>query len=411
MVLKTEVYQKGRWVSALMVATLLLMLCHGCRGGEEPVAPAVDSVTDTMAPLAASQPRASITFILGEDHSQYNQYYTLANHYYRLNPTERTDMVVTGLTSLQQVLLYLRRHSPADGRPFGIINLVSHGNQFVDLAMTISPGGDRTSAETLREAMRRKQIVPLDSTVVDSLTVVFLHGCAVGHNQSLLNQLAEAFGGNRRVTVKASKLFEYYAYPTASKNPQSIRHYYARVWYAFYRPDSAMSENDFVRQLNHRYPQDRVRWRSGLRRRFQEQPSDLYHYSFEVQCTWDDVYSTPNEIPAVNSRARRRQWVKDHPDFQGLMAKSQVPEEYFKLKFFRRTYQLADDSVAFGLHVRATAGVICLIQPLTLPNVTSSTYLPCPSGAPAPTYSSARSNLPFLPVSSDTTFFASSRMP
>ena len=289
MVLKTEVYQKGRWVSALIVATLLLILCHGCRGGEEPVAPAVDSVTDTMVPVAASQPRASITFILGEDHSQYNQYYTLANHYYRLNPTERTDMVVTGLTSLQQVLLYLRRHSPADGRPFGIINLVSHGNQFVDLAMTISPGGDRTSAETLREAMRRKQIVPLDSTVVDSLTVVFLHGCAVGHNQSLLNQLAEAFGGKSGVTVKASKLFEYYAYPTASKNPQSIRHYYAWVWYAFYRPDSAMSENDFVRQLNHRYPQDRVRWRSGLRRRFQEQPSDLYHYSFEVQCTWDDT--------------------------------------------------------------------------------------------------------------------------
>jgi len=366
---------------------------------------------DTAVPVPEPEPRASITFILGEDRSHYNQYYTLANHYYRLNSAERTDAVVTGLTSLKQVLQYLQKHPPADGRPYGTINLVSHGNQFVDLAMTIRPGGDRTSAATLSEALAKKQIIPPDSTLVDSLTTVFLHGCAVGHNQALLDQLALAFGGNHGVTIKASKLFEYYAYLSTNQNPQSIRHYYARVWYAFYHPDSLMDENDYVRQLNQRYPNDRVRWRSGLRRRFQEQPSDLYHYSFHVTCTWDDVYGSPKEMPSVNSRSRRQQWVQDHPDFRGLMVQSQVPEEYFQVKFFRRTYELPGDSVAFGLHVRAKAGVVCLIQPLTLPDTAAITFLPLSADAPSPSYSSACSNQPYIPNPSDTTIFAFSRLP
>ncbi len=389
-----------------MALLLLLLLLQGCRGGEEADAPVADSSSDTVTLLPELLPRASVTFILGEDHSRYNQYYTLANHYYRLDPTDRTDAVVTGLTSLRQVLQYLEQHPPADGRPYGLINLVSHGNPFVDLAMTLGPGGRRTSAETLREALDEGQIVPPDSTLVDSLTTVFLHGCAVGHNQALLDQLALAFGGDHGVTVKASKLFEYYAYLSAGQNPQSIRHYYARVWYAFYHPDSLMTEDDYLRQLTQRYPQEQVDWRAGLRRRFQEQPSDLYHYSFEVPCTWDEVYGTPSEMPLVNSRSRRRQWVEAHPDFRALLAQSQVPEEFFQVKFYRRTYEFPGDSVAFGLHVRAKAGVVCLIQPLTLSDATGFRYEAGPLGVPIPIYCPGDSNRPYVPQEGDTAVFA-----
>lgn len=392
-----------------LLGAMLLACCMACKGGGEPATPPADSVADTLPTLEEQEPRASVTFILGEDRSQFNQYYTLANHYYRLSPTERTEAVVTGLTSLQEVLRYLQKHRPANGRPYGLVNLVSHGNEFVDMAMTVRRGGERTSAKSLREALRRRQLPELDSTLVDSLTVVFLHGCAVGRNQELLDQLALAFDGGHGVTVKASKHFEYYAYLAANKNPQSIRHYYAQVWYAFYHPDSTMTENDYVRQLSRRYPHDRVRWRKGLRCRFQQSPADFYHYSFEVPCTWDEVFDTPDQMPLVNSRSRRLGWIEEHEDFRQLMALSQVPEEYFQVKFFRRTYHVSDDSVAYGLHVRAKAGVICLIQPLTLPD--STTILPCPDNAPCPPYSLARTDIPYLPNPTDTSIFAFSHLP
>ena len=117
----------------LLIATVSLCSCKG-RGdtavdtpeADTVVVEEVDTETDTV-------PRTSITFILGEDNSTYNQYYTLANHYYRLSPDDRTEVVVEGLTALSQVLDYLRKHPSDNGRPYGLINLVSHGNEFVDL--------------------------------------------------------------------------------------------------------------------------------------------------------------------------------------------------------------------------------------------------------------------------------------
>ena len=309
--------------------------------------------------------RTAITFIMGEDNSLYNQYYTLAGYYYRLNPEERTEVVVEGLNSLSQVLDYLSKHPTENGLPYGLINIVSHGNEFVDLQMKVAPGGRRTSAEALFDAMLDGTLVSPDSGVVDSQTVVFLHGCAVGNNQMLLNVLTRAFGDENGVKVKASKLFEYYAYLSQNKNPMSVRHYYAQTWYAFYHPDSVMDERAMVRQLQRRYPNDTTHWQEWLRRRFQNNPSELYHYSFEVPCTYEEIYGVGEHLPAVNGPQQRRQWLAAHPEFAEMMALTHVPQQYFQLKFYRLTYVREDDELVYGLKAKARAGVVCLIQPLT----------------------------------------------
>jgi hypothetical protein len=83
--------------------------------------------------------------------------------------------------------------------------------------------------------------------------------------------------------------------------------------------------------------------------------------------------------------------VADKADFRSLLARTQIPQDYFQVKFYRRTYILSDDSLAFGLHVKARAGVICLIQPLTAPDSMGSPFAP------------------FRPSFTDTAFFAFSR--
>ena len=361
----------------LLCSVLCAVSLLSCKGRGDTVPVEVSEVCDTVP--CDTVRRTAITFIMGEDNSLYNQYYTLAGYYYRLNPEERTEVVVEGLTSLSQVLDYLGKHPTENGLPYGLINIVSHGNEFVDLQMKVAPGGRRTSAEALFDAMLDGTLVPPDSGVVDSQTVVFLHGCAVGNNQMLLNVLARAFGDANGVKVKASKLFEYYAYLSQNKNPMSVRHYYARTWYGFYHPDSVMDEKAMVRQLQRRYPNDTTHWQEGLRRRFQNNPSELYHYSFEVPCTYEEVYGVGERLPAVNGPQQRRQWLKEHPEFAELMAETHIPQQYFQLKFYRRTYLTEDEELLYGLVAKARAGVVCLIQPLTTTDTFGIPFVPyCP---------------------------------
>ena len=376
---------KRSLLSMLLLTAVSLLSCKGRGDTIVDLAPA-----DTLPEVVADTvPRTSITFILGEDNSSYNQYYTLANHYYRLHPDDRTEVVIDNLTSLSQVLEYLRAHPSANDRPYRLINLVSHGNEFIDLQATVTPWGARISPQSLRQALSDGKLLPPDSTIADSLTVVYLHGCAVGQNQALLDALAEAFGG--RATVKASKLFEYYAYLSRNQNPSSVRHYFARTWYAFYHPDSTFDEVSLIRQLRRRYPHDTVSWREGLHRRFQDNPSQLYHYSFVVPCSYTEIYGAKSALPNVNSRSRRESWIADHPDFTALLALTHIPECYFQTKFYRQTFQSEGDSLVYGLRVKARAGVVCLIQPLVAPDTTGYPYAP------------------YCPADSDTAIFAYSR--
>ena len=96
-------------------------------------------------------------------------------------------------------------------------------------------------------------------------------------------------------------------------------------------------------------------------------------------------------MPLVNTRTRRCQWVADNADFRSLLARTQIPQDYFQVKFYRRTYILSDDSLAFGLHVKARAGVICLIQPLVVEDTAGNPYTP------------------FTPLINDTAVFAFSQ--
>ena len=352
----------------LLLVVVSLQACKG-RGDTAPL-----PVADTLAQLCDTIPRISVTFIMGRDNSAYNQYYTLAGLYYRLNPDERTEVVVDSLTALSQVLHWLTTHPAEDGQPYGVVNLVSHGNEFVDLQMTVIPDGPRTSAQSLRQALADTLLTPPDSTVIDRHTLVYLHGCAVGQNQPLLDQLAIAFGG--RAVVKASRLFEYYAYLSPNHNPQSIRHYFARTWYAFYHPDSAYSEAALVRQLRRCYPADTTHWREGLRRRLQDNPSQLYHFSFTVPCLWDEVFPSLAQFPAVGSRQQQRRWVEENPQFRALLDSTHIPQRYFQTKFYRQALLLDNDSLAYNLRVRARAGVICLIQPLVAPDSAGQRYRP-----------------------------------
>jgi len=349
---------------------ILLFCCAvfflSCQKQQKAALPLVqgDVLREIQVFMADTVQRTSITFILGEDHTPYNQYYTLANHYYRLNPDDKTEIVIDSLISIKEVCDYLKAHPGKNNRPYGLINLVSHGNEFLDLRALAYPKGPRASAKTLLKAVQDSILLPLDTAILDGKSLIYLHGCAVGNNQELLNNLALAFGSRENgVKVKASKLFEYYSYLSKNKNPQSIRHYFARTWYAFYHPDSIPGDAGFVERFAASYPNDSVNWLEGVQRRFQSNPSEIYHYSFVVPVVWEDFYEEESEVPSVNSRKKRKEWLENNQPLLDLISLTNVPIDYFQFLYYKPKY-MRNSKEIYSLRVRAKAGVMCLIQPV-----------------------------------------------
>jgi hypothetical protein len=178
--------------------------------------------------------------------------------------------------------------------------------------------------------------------------------------------LALAFGSPQNgVKVQASKLFEYYAYLSKNKNPQSLRHYFAQAWYAFYNPDFVPDKPKLTKQLIQRYPEEEVQWEVGLNRRLQSNPSEIYHFTFIVPVVWEEVFENESDVPAVNTKAKRTAWLTDNQGYLDLLNQTNIPHEYFQFNYYKSKFK-KEGRDKYLLTVRARAGVICLIQPMII---------------------------------------------
>ena len=91
--------------------------------------------------------RENITFILGTDIEQDNPFYQKAEVYFRYNEEDKTETVITHCHTLADVQKYLMDYSKYQKQAWGLINLVSHGNQYTGLSIKISEGGERATAK------------------------------------------------------------------------------------------------------------------------------------------------------------------------------------------------------------------------------------------------------------------------
>ncbi len=345
-----------------IIFLVFLSACSGKKKNE--IAKIQDSVY--TATINDSITRTSITFILGsDDEHRDNPYYSLANHYYRINPSEKTEIVVDTIRSLLEIRNYLENHRPKNGLPWGRINLVSHGNEFIDLSVKVVPNGNRTSVESLQQAFKENIFKPLDTAIIDSISLIHLHACGIGNNQPLLNALAKAFGCEyNRAPLKASKVFEYYAYTSNNRNPQSIRHYYAKVWYAFFNPEYEIEPDTLITQLQKRYPAAKMNWREAIARKYQQNPSQVYHIILGVPVVWDDVYESEEKRPILGIDEDHLHWLGRQKGYYRLIRKTKVPEQYFDVKFLEVTLRSVNGKVHYSLRVKAKANIMCLIKPL-----------------------------------------------
>ncbi|MBV9773309.1 MAG: hypothetical protein JO040_05135 [Gemmatimonadetes bacterium] len=236
---------------------------------------------------ASEGERESITFIMGQDpQGSGNAFYRGAEAFYRLYPAgtlvpARDLTTRAGGPVLRDVRDYLAAHPPANGRPWGEVNVVVHANEEGGMSVPARPltqeeaqNADAHHANpiSLEEAVAADEFTALPDGVVDARTVLQIRGCALGRNPDMLHVLSVAFGGDepRRPVVRAPRHLQAYSFgpagwsPLGTPPPARAENYFIEFWLEGFptrhRPSNAVLADRFRAD----FPGVAVNWAQGL---------------------------------------------------------------------------------------------------------------------------------------------------
>jgi hypothetical protein len=266
---------------------------------------AATSLAAVMGSLAASTTvpsrRPSITFILGVDSDPSLPMYALAAAHFRKDPAERTDEVVTGIRSLAEARQLLATAHRAGDQPWGVVNLVVHGNAQGYLELDLHPGGPRADAGSLA----KDRSSPLPPGVLDGATEIRLHGCALGRDRRVLASLARWFGGG----VDAPPLVRASLWYTAFQAGAPSRSLCA--WSdIYYREGERPGPETLASSVPRPVPSQAGEGSGALGNRTINRPGGCFSYEAPVKFTWVVVFPGAAQPPSLPTGHRQLEWLQ-----------------------------------------------------------------------------------------------------
>ncbi|MCC6166169.1 MAG: hypothetical protein IT329_02980, partial [Caldilineaceae bacterium] len=238
----------------------------------------LDFVRQQAALAAAPQgDRTSITFIMGEDPpGTDNLFYTGATAHFTLHPAGR---LVTNLRTLLEVRNHLDANRPANGLPWGEVNIVVHANEeggmsipVVDVPAGQDPAFHQANTFTLQDAIASHALQPLVDGVVDARTTLNIRGCSLGQSQDMLHLLSTGFGGDeaQRPIVRAPKHLQAFEFTPDNWRPHHVNApaatdlYFIEFWFVGFPHGHRPTNATLIQQFNAKYPGAGINWATGL---------------------------------------------------------------------------------------------------------------------------------------------------
>ncbi len=333
--------------------------------------------------------RENITFILGEDKPGSNPYYSLAFDYYKSNKAAHTENIVTTCRSLTEVRDYLRDNPPANDRPWGLINLVSHGNEWFGMSVPVAPGSKRSSTERIAEYVNTGKFEPLPNALVDDSTEIYLHGCGLGKDHDLLKIIGKAFGGKgHQPIVRASKLKEYYASLHNAGKVLNSQLFFAKTWNVYYKYKDKPDDSILLQEFRKLYPKDSADWNAALNRSSSVITGDVFHYNINVPVYFTAMYSSPDSLPDLSTDEKKLKWISHQKTLINIIAKTTIPLDKFKWSTQKIFIKDANNVKKPAIDVSGMCTVLCVVKPLIKERNTST----CDA-------------TPFFPSINDTVYF------
>ncbi len=309
--------------------------------------------------------RENITFILGEDRDVNNPYYTHAMAYYQLDGEDGTEHVISSCRSLLEVRNYLQNHPPVNGKAWGLINLVSHGNQWLGLSARVTPESGRATVETIDQEICEGHFPALPDSFIDKYTTIAIHGCGIGKNQHLVNKIGKAFSrGGNECLVTASELFEYYTSKLYKGKIIQTKKYNARAWTVNYKMGYKPADNSLIKEFLNLYPQENQDWKGALSRGEPRFEGDIYHYTFEVPVKFVFPYKSKDSMPNLSSKQLQLNWIKGNNKIMDQLKIINIGPEKFNW-WFRLVYVKNEDGTKLpAIWLKGYTTILCVIKPL-----------------------------------------------
>ena len=319
----------------------------------------VDAGISVMKPalkVAAQSPRRSVTFILGQDEDASLPVYQMAERYFREDPLERTDEVVTTAGSLEAVRDYLMGHAPIDGRAWGLVNLVVHGRSGM-LAVPLRMGAIDTTTESLAEALLHRPFAALPDGILDARSEIRIHGCDVGRDPLLLGRLSRLLGGSdpQRPLVRASRYFTCF-----QKGALATQRFLTEAWSLVFRPGERPSDAALAARFRARYPAMGVRAEAALSRIAARAKGDAFSYESATSIRWTLLCPSGGLPLLPSSQTQIRLWIRSQEDLmKHVIASDAVPEDFhWELQATRRRYNGLDCAAISALGVGRKAYIL-----------------------------------------------------
>ena len=300
-----------------------------------------------------------ITFILGDDKDENNPFYQKTEMYYRHHPLNKTERVITHCQSLVEVQEYLANNT--NDKPWNLINLVSHGNQYLGLRVKIEPEGKRASPKRILEAINNGTLKTLSKEVINEETTIALHGCGLGNNQELVDAIGMAFSTkDTRPKLIASNNFEYYV--SNEINELNVTKFQAGFWTLYYKMGYKPSNRVIERRLSKKYPEVSIDWAEALSKKEATQANDVFHYEFNVPVKWVFRYETNDKLPDLDSKKEVLEWVSNHTTIMADLKKLDIEPEKFNW-WLREIYVKNEDGTKSpAVWVKGYCTILCVLK-------------------------------------------------
>ncbi|MEZ4917802.1 MAG: VIT and VWA domain-containing protein [Saprospiraceae bacterium] len=306
----------------------------------------------------------SITFILGDDASGRNPYFSKAQSYFSQENSDKTELMVSGCGSMEELVDYLQTYPPRSGA-WKKINLVAHGNEWTGMNVPVCPDGPRSSSKNLAQALEDGLFPVFDASVLDTGTTVVLHACKLGIDTALLTGISEVFGNRNGEHARVQSAPYFTIFETNPTNPDQVDRYLADYRYVSLPAGSFPGNKAIARKLESRYPADTTDFRAALNRLKPRFRGDSYVHYFTIPVSWTILFAEEEDLPGPDCQYEATQLLKGQKELQQQLAEMNLPFDDFRWEFEQGEYLDSDRRRYPALFAKGNTIIYCILQPLS----------------------------------------------
>jgi len=321
--------------------------------------------------------RESITFIMG---GVDDRFYASATRYFELNPSTHVESLAGD--SLRDLRDHLVNHppqtpAPQNERRWGEVNMVSHANEWGNMTVPLTPGGDSVSDDTLRDAIAHGTFPTVPDVLFDVRTRFYVRGCEIGRSQDFVDAMSEALGKDdaddlQRPQVYAPKHLQTFRFWTVGNDLVAADQYLEQSWYVVY----PLNENRTQQQLRDMFVARHgnvLDWQAALGRRHERYLGDTYYKVHPdpddpdddpITLTFTFQHANAATLPQLSTPQQRRQWANGQAGLVSWVQGLGLAMDDLQWNVQNDAAALTTTAEGLGSYVDVHRGITAELQPI-----------------------------------------------